>query len=294
MELLVRLGRQFVRSHSFPPPDGYSTWNDEAVENLLADMFSRPGSGHKFVLTCYVKATDGQSLERLLLAAIRNFLIDQAKGTERGKLRRRLETLLSGDDRFTRSQTPLRWILAGCPDRPWQGDRQVLAQATMAVRGLTLGRLPESGPTPREARMAILAVAQAALTDAAGSVAIEDLAWLVEQRFALLRPPVFTPLETDNVWLHGAELHEAGSSSDIEADKVELLWRGLSANERLLLPHLAEPRRWSGLLGLGVATATAVGHALAAKLRDATVDDAARDELLLRLAERCRAELPDG
>ena len=41
-----------------------------------------------------MKAHDDASLERLLLAAIKNWLVDQAKATEVGKLRRRLENLL--------------------------------------------------------------------------------------------------------------------------------------------------------------------------------------------------------
>ncbi|MGK5738906.1 hypothetical protein [Micromonospora sp. URMC 103] len=295
VDLLVRLGRQFVRSHSFPPPDAYSTWSDEAVEDLLADMFSRPGAGHKFVLTCYLKATDGPSLERLLLAAIRSFLIDQAKSTERGKLRRRLETLLDGDERFARSQTRLRWFAAGGVDLPWQGDRDALARAAMAVRGVSLARLPESGPTPREAKVAILAVVQAALAEAAGAVSTEDLAWVVEQRFELLRPPVFTSLEADNTWLEGVESSYGADDVEIDQnDQVERLWATLSAADRVLLPHLAERNRWANLLGVGVARATTVGEALAARLRAATADDAECDELLLRLAERCRAALPDG
>ncbi|WP_146231152.1 hypothetical protein [Micromonospora sicca] len=108
VELLVRLGWQFVRSHSFPPPEGYSTWNDEAVEVLLAEMFSRPGSGHKFVLTCYVKAPEGPAFERLLLAAIRNFLIDQAKRTERGKLRVLVQNVAAGSDRALRRLARIR------------------------------------------------------------------------------------------------------------------------------------------------------------------------------------------
>ena len=62
------------------------------------------------------------TLERLLLAAIKNWLKDQAKATEVGKLRRRLENVLGDDPRFVRSRPHKT---AG-PDRTclkaWQGD----------------------------------------------------------------------------------------------------------------------------------------------------------------------------
>lgn len=57
--LLQRLGRQCVRSArtSFPPPEGYDRWSDDAVDHLLADMFARedndrPGEGHKAATLC--------------------------------------------------------------------------------------------------------------------------------------------------------------------------------------------------------------------------------------------------
>jgi hypothetical protein len=89
LELLRRLGRQCARSPrtNFPPPEGHERWSNDAVDHLLADMFARPAADspdecHKFVLDCYARSTDGPSLERLLLAAIENFL------KRRGRVRR--------------------------------------------------------------------------------------------------------------------------------------------------------------------------------------------------------------
>lgn|GEM_PF-3020579 len=72
--LLRQLGKQFTRTHSFPPPREHKRWSDDAVDDLLASMLATKGSA--FVLSCYLKATDQGSLERLILAAIRNHLID--------------------------------------------------------------------------------------------------------------------------------------------------------------------------------------------------------------------------
>jgi hypothetical protein len=76
VRVLRRLAAQVTRTSSFPPPAGFDRWSDAAVDELLADMFERKGPA--FVVGCFVKATDDGSLERLLLAAIRNHLIDLA------------------------------------------------------------------------------------------------------------------------------------------------------------------------------------------------------------------------
>jgi hypothetical protein len=76
--MLRRLGRQVVRSSTFPPPDGFSSWADgDAVDELICAMFVEEP---RLVVGCAVKAHDDASMERLLLAAIKNWLIDQANG----------------------------------------------------------------------------------------------------------------------------------------------------------------------------------------------------------------------
>ena len=62
--LLRQLGKQFTRTHSFPPPREHKRWSDDAVDDLLASMLATKGSA--FVLSCYLKATDQGSLERLI------------------------------------------------------------------------------------------------------------------------------------------------------------------------------------------------------------------------------------
>jgi hypothetical protein len=100
--VLLRLGGQVGRTSTFPPHDGYSSWSDDAVVDLIGAMFiEKP----QLVVGCMVKAHDDASLERLVLVAIRNWLKDQAKATEVGKLRSRLENVLGGDPRFVSIKT---------------------------------------------------------------------------------------------------------------------------------------------------------------------------------------------
>jgi hypothetical protein len=289
VELLRRLGRQCTRSTrtNFPPPEGYDWWSDDAVDHLLADMFARqdsdnPGEGHKFVLDCYLRATDGPSLERLLLASIENFLKDQAKSTERGKLRRRLTGLLQSDGRFAEAGSD-RWTLTAGSTEPWQGDLDTLERAAFGVRGVDIVRWNRAGPTPKATVSALLTVTEAVLVNAGGGVRTEDLARVIQARFRLLRQPTLVSVEDESVGL--------ADSPETEGVDVALrarqIFEGLTEPERQLLPSLAEPARWAAALGVGPALAEATGLALIETVRLATRDDADHAEIVLELLRLC-------
>lgn len=290
LELLRRLGRQCTRSArtNFPPPEGYSSWNDDAVDHLLADMFARPAADnpdecHKFVLDCYARATDGPSLERLLLAAIENFLKDEAKKTERGKLRRRLAGLLHRDPRFTECIGD-RWSLSAGSPEPWQGDVADLDRAAFAVRGVEFSGWNHAGPTPRATVTALLVITEAVLVEAHGAVRTEDLARVLQARFRLLRVPYLVSL--DDMTTGFADV-AGGERTEDTALRAHLFFDGLTMAERRLLPFLAEPQRWSVLLDVGPSVARVAGQSLIEKVRLATVDDADRDEMVMELVRLC-------
>jgi hypothetical protein len=88
----------------------------------------------ELVAGCMIKAHDDASLERLLVMAMKNWLKDQAKATEVGKLRRRLESVLGKDPRFVAVKTGHdRWALAGQTSMVWQGDIDELHAAAHRV-----------------------------------------------------------------------------------------------------------------------------------------------------------------
>ena len=87
LELLLRMVHQVRRASGFPPPEGYTLWSDDAAYDVITAMLTREGAGQKFVTACFALAISEATLERLFLASIKNFLIDEAKKTPRGKLR---------------------------------------------------------------------------------------------------------------------------------------------------------------------------------------------------------------
>lgn len=289
LDLLRRMARQVTRTSSFPPPEGHARWNDDAVDDLLTDMLSRPGAGQRFVLTCFAKATDEQSLERLFLASIRNFLIDQAKMTPRGKLRRRIASRLAADDRFQRVPgTSPRWTLASSPPGAvWQGDIEDLLSEAWQVRDVVITRWNRSGPTPAATVDALMTVVTQVLQHAAGAVREEDLARTLEGRFELLAPAEFTSLYTGEGALADptAQL-PGGPQTDPSSDEARAgeIWLSLSADERTLLPYLdLDAHHAAQLLKVGPLQASAVLAGLHEKLRLALSDDSQRHHVMAAL-----------
>ncbi|MFB7808556.1 MULTISPECIES: hypothetical protein [Streptomyces] len=275
LELLRRVGCQVARTQGFPPPEGHNSWTDEAVDELLFEMISR--KGEQFLLNCFLKTVDDTSLEKMFFTSIRNFLIDQAKGTERGKLRRRFASRLDGDDRFRAvpGASP-RWTLVSHPsDAVWQGDLDELVEAAWGVQGVWITVWNHSGPTPKQTVHALMTVLVAILEAAGGAVREEDLAKVLEARFDLLAPPQFTPLYADEGILINPIADSAKDADPVAAETVAgEIWQAMSQQERRLLPHLDDdPREVANLLGLGRHQASAIMDALREKLRLALTSD---------------------
>ncbi|MFD5629655.1 hypothetical protein [Streptomyces sp. NPDC127072] len=276
-ELLRRVGRQVCRTQGFPPPKGYNRWENDAVDELLHRMITREGAGGQFILTCFLKAVDDTSLEKLFFTSIRRFLIDEAKSTPRGKLRRRFAKRLAEDDRFRAvSGASPRWALAAHPvDSIWQGDLDELVRAAWEVRGVWITAWNHSGPTPQKTVHALITVLTAVLEAADGAVREEDLAKVLEARFDLLSPPLLTNLYADDGVLLHSGVDQAQESDPVAAESVAgELWHEMSSQERKLLPHLVEdPAAVASLLGLGLHQTQAIMDALSEKLRLALTDD---------------------
>ncbi|GAA3885693.1 hypothetical protein [Streptomyces lannensis] len=292
-ELLLRLVHQIRRSSGFPPPEGHLEWTDDAAYDVVAAMLTRGGAGQRFVTTCYVSAVDDSSLERLFLASIKHFLIDEAKKTPRGKLRRRTASRMADSTDFRRAPgSPPRWMLSEHPENAvWQGDLDDLIAAAQRVRGVGITRWNHSGPTPARTVEALMTILTQVLRHAGGAVREEDLAKVLEARFELLAPARFASLYADDGALldptgeaHPPTAADPAGSAGTAAD----IWQQLTGNERLLLPYLDEDTHYAAqLLEIGPAQAAAVVDGLKEKLRLALTHDSDQVSVMKALLERC-------
>ncbi|MCX4758593.1 hypothetical protein [Kitasatospora purpeofusca] len=244
LDLLRQLVHQVRRTYGFPPPEGYTEWSDDAADDVITSMLTREGEGRKFVTSCSVLAVDEASLERLFLAAIKNFLIDEAKKTPRGKVRRRIARLMSEDPVYRKGPgSPPGWALAEHAEGAiWQGDLDDLIAQAARVTGVGITRWNHSGPTPKQTVHALKTILLKVLQYAQGAVREEDLAKVLQTRFELLAPARFITLYADEGAVSElVEQRSADTADPVRGEGLaEDIWQRLSPNERLLLPYLDE------------------------------------------------------
>lgn len=298
LEVLRRLVHQVRRSSGFPPPQGYAEWSNDAAYDVITAMLSREGAGQHFVTGCFAQASDEASLERLFLASVRNFLIDEAKKTPRGKLRRRIARLMGEDVTFCQAPArPPRWALSEHRDAGvWQGDLDALVAKAWRVRGVEIVRWNTSGPTPKATVQALKAVLTQVLRHAGAAVREEDLAKVLQARFALLAPASFVALAADGMpadpdtpaaALAGTEAPDAGG---VAAG----IWQQLTADERLVLPYLDEGAHHAAqLLEIGREQAAAILAGLTERLHLALADDSEQEAVLAALLRYCADPPPE-
>ncbi|MFB7344786.1 hypothetical protein ACFCZ6_32560 [Streptomyces hydrogenans] len=298
LELLRRLVHQVRHSTGFPPPEGHTVWSDEAAYDVVGAMLSQEGAGQRFVTVCFTQAADEASLERLFLASIKNFLIDEAKKTPRGKLRRRIARLMGEDAAYRKLKgSPPRWALADHAEGAvWQGDLDDLIAHAAQVKGVGITRWNHSGPTPQQTVHALKTILMSVLRHAQGAVREEDLAKVLEARFELLAPARFTALYADEGTVaETVERHAAAVAPDPTGSEgvAEDIWQRLSPNERLLLPYLDKDAHHAAqLLEISQGHAAVVLSNLKAMLSHALSADSDPKAVMAALLRRCGEAAP--
>lgn len=274
--------------NDFAPRAGYSGWTREALEELVASLFAAKRGLLAAALASGVTSDD--ALGAFLLRATRNLLIDEARETDVGKMRRRLVTLLGRDPRFVFAKVPKHtWALVEFASVVWSDDLDVLRQAAARVRGVYVTKLNTAGPTPRKVADVLRAIAAAVLGEAAGAVPAQDLARVMLER---LFPGAQAPVYLGEPGGEGQEFEslEPGPGFVIEvASAAESVFAALSGNERKLVPLLgATPAERVGALdGVGPSETEALVAAVRAKVAAAVLDDEDAEHVVLVLGNLC-------
>lgn len=272
VELLVRLIGQIVRTGaSFPPPLGHRHWTDQAVIDYVGVVLATP-RGARMLVGCALAATSQGSLERQLLTSIRRFMVDEAKSTPIGKLRRRLQRLFNRDPQFIDARRMLGgdhgWTIAENGTSPWAGDVDELLKLTSAVQVAPIEHLNRSGPTPRAVQESLLTLSYEGLRLAGGAIRAQVIARFLYRRFDLAAADPTTPSVVD----------PSGTALTLgEDDEVSVLAReiyaGLTDEERRLLRALARETHPTGVASLG--------EELRARLRMHSGSETGRDAVAL-------------
>ena len=291
--LVLRLAGIVARTKTYPWPEHHDSWSDEAVQELASTVYERKDSSVKdkgLALKIFEKARDQGSLERLLLATIENVLIDEAKATETGKLRRRLVGVLGKDARFVHVPDPEEcWAIKGRPLHMWQGDRDALVRAALRVRGYEIRSWNTAGPTAAPVATALREVSYGVLAEADAAVRAQELAAVLRVRFVYI-----APLNAASLAALPAEAAPVTEDGDGPEDVVILeitadaIWETLSPTERMVVSHIGEgdPEVWARSCSLRPRQAAAVEAALIAKLQVAVIGEERAEDLIKELRGR--------
>lgn len=289
LKLLVEMTRQELRRFPVLAAPVASTGDDVVVE-WTHDFFAAKAS----VITAALLAqtVDEASMARFLRRSVRNFLVDAARDSDLGAIRRKIENLLAATAAFQKIPPSTvgagRWAIAGYSSPPYGGGLEPLVAAAYSVFGVQAVRWSGQRRAPMASDESLIKILVAVLTAAAGAVEIADLTAVMAQRFPVAVNLTDAALDEQTYIHFAAPLHERPDVLVEVSETAAEVYGQLSPSQRALLPHLdASIRDQSEVLGVGRSQTYAIAAQLKAALRELIPDDELRDEVILELYRLC-------
>lgn len=269
----------------------------QALDDVVQDFFVERIDPVTAMLVAL--ATSEASVGKLLRRSIRNWLIDKARATGTGPLRRSIEKVLT-EDVF--EQVPAgepgagRWRNAGTSGPPFAGDLDLLVQAAWGVPNVRTPNWASGSRRPPVAdRRSMVAVAQAVLDAAGGSLETAQLVFVFSRRFAAALDPIEVPLgdltASDNVASPELTAEDLVIAADAELDAAcaaaEIVGR-LSDHEKVVVPLLDDVHTVRQRLGLGRSQAYQLMARTRAKVCDLAGTGPESEQIVLEVIRLCR------
>lgn len=235
--LLALMWEETRRFLVLRPPGG---WDSGAVEDLTSEFFVQKAERltADLVSTGVTPQVVGKSVRRW----VRNFLIDRARATPLGRIRRKLEDILGQYPEFVRvpsgERGAGRWALTGRPTYPYGGDFAPLVGAAYAVPGVRAARWSGPRHPPLTSDASLRAIVASVISAADGSLEIAQLVHVVGQRFpAAAEPEDMTISDDDFERVTRLVKDDPGLMQEIEEAVSEICGQ-LSPSQRALVPYL--------------------------------------------------------
>ena len=192
--LMAEETRRFV---VLRPPGG---WARDEIESLVSEFFIK--KGQSLTADLVTIGVTPEVVGKVTRRWIRNFLIDRARGTPLGRIRRKLEEDMLGQyPEFLQvppgEEGAGRWYLAGQPSYPYGGDFTPLIEAAYAVPGVKAVRWSGPRRPPLTSDASLRAIVAAVLTAAGGSLEVAQLVHVVAQRFPAAAEPEDVTIDDD-------------------------------------------------------------------------------------------------
>ena len=186
--LLERTIRAVGVSRNFPPPDGFSQWDADAVHSTASELLD-DGQTPRRLTDLAIHCASDQAVRARLQGTVRNFLADLGRRTPIGKLVVRINDVLSREPGFIRVQG--RWARDGGPTAAGRDDPDGLSRA---IRGHEVVAPSWGHDAHRSApvadRATVVSLCGALLDAAEGSLTPRALARAIGHRLGLGEAPV--------------------------------------------------------------------------------------------------------
>ena len=224
---------------------------------------------------------------------IRNFLIDRARGTPLGRIRRKLEEDMFGQyPEFLQvppgEEGAGRWYLAGQPSYPYGGDFTPLIEAAYAVPGVKAVRWSGPRRPPLTSDASLRAIVAAVLTAAGGSLEVAQLVHVVAQRFPAAAEPEDVTID-DDTFDQATRMHRDDPALAFETEEsISAVLDQLSPSQRALVPYLnRDINAVMEVLNVGRSRAYEAIRHLKGLLERLLPDDETRAVVFAAVVERC-------
>jgi hypothetical protein len=291
IQLLCALMWEETRRFTVLRPAG--GWNRDLVEGLMGDFFVEKIE----TLTAELVAigVTPQVVGKVMRRWIRNFLIDRARDTPLGRIRRKLEEDMLGQyPEFLRvppgEEGAGRWYLTGRPSYPYGGSFAPLIEAAYSVPGVKAVRWSGPRRPPLTSDASLRAIVTAVLSAAGGSLEVAQLVHVVAQRFPVAVEPEDVTID-DDTFSRVARMGSGDPGSALETEEsIRAVLVQLSPSQRALVPYLdGDIKVIAEVLNVGRSRAyEAVGHVkdLIGRLLP---DDDTRAIVYAAVVDRCGA-----
>jgi hypothetical protein len=266
---------------------------EDVVQDFLADRIK------PVTASLLSQATGDDSLARLLRTSIKNWLIDRARETGTGPMRRGIEKVLSTAPDFERVATGEagagRWRLTDSEAEPWGGNIDDLTAAAWSVRDIRVPKWSSPRRRPPIAdRESLIAIIRAVLARAEGSVETAHLVAVFANRFAAALDPLVVSIDDDNSPID-VESATPDPEETLIADEVALdiataaaeIAGRLTDTERQIVPILHDGGAIRQKLGKGRTQCAAFAARLKVKIRELAGTGSDAEEIVREVVAIC-------
>jgi hypothetical protein len=286
--LLERTIRAVGVARNFPPPEGHSQWDADAVRSGAAEFMTDSQTPRRLTDLALHCASD-QAVRARLQGTVRNFLADLGRRTPIGKLVVRINDVLTKEPGFVRVEG--RWAMETGPATAGTDDPDRLSRAIRAQSIVVPAWGHDAQREAPVADRATIATLCGALLDAAGgSLTPRALARAIGHRLGLGQAPVSADVSAFDHPAMGEEagVDRTGSEALRYLRAIEVVAE-LNDRERL---SVARPeytvRELSPVLGVSPSQSHLIRRRAAAVIQVELVDDDDAEGVALLVIELCR------